>query len=416
MEMSKYRQIPTDTEEEIPFEALKETTALPHAPHGKRVKRVRFTNCPGKNLYIECIREMKRADKKEGVPEDAWWVVRCDDLPDRTLRLFQGGHSLLSLLRRYGFQDATGCVNHKKMTIQYVPTGTAYALCDIKVPAHLLESKGVPQFYLRSGVCWFATLCWTSFANKELAAFLKRFMPREIHEAVDQCLFDRDQAEALRKFLWYKFSVGDNVEDRPENDGKNGFREFMVLCAKLEVPLVVYRERSGTLHPVAVDVRDQRGDQLRMTRPASFKEAHLLVLRFTGADHDKNFPVHRRISIGPRRYRLIGVYMGQSKCGHQIGLCCPTGHWRDWALGDADCHKDGIGPIFITFDEDRWKDNWWEPWRTLVHVTKYGPRGDKFCPFSPLNVSDDALDIYQGPRVVTKGPGSNNLDLVYKLC
>ena len=399
---------PADAVEEKAFFAEKETTSLPEAPRGKRVCKIRFTNCPGEDLHILCVQEITPPDAKYGVVGDGWWVIRCKNIPDRTVRLFEGAHSLLNLVRRYGFQDSSGCVNHQRMKIVYVPTSTACAPHNLAVPHFLRDSKGVPQFYLRSGVCWFATLCWTSFANPKMHAFLRNYFPSECHAHIDACLHDRDHAEKLRRFLWHTYAVGDDVDDRPENDGKNGFREFMVLCAKLAIPLLVYRERTGVLQPVGLTVQDQKGQSVKIKRPSSADADHLLVLRFNGADHEKKFPLHRRLFLNGKKYRLVGLYMGQAKCGHQIGLVSPTGDWHDWCLGDADLHKDGIGPIFICFGEE-WKDCWWEAWRVLVHVTKYGPRGDQFCPFSPLNVPDGSLDQYKG----TGGPGSNNIDAIY---
>ena len=70
----------------------------------------------------------------------------------------------------------------------------------------------------------------------------------------------------------------------------------------------------------------------------------------------------------PRRRAVppLGLYQGQRKCGHQIGASSHTGSWRDWTLGDADLHKDGIND-HIRFVGDEWNgDRWWEAWRELV--------------------------------------------------
>jgi hypothetical protein len=36
------------------------------------------------------------------------------------------------------------------------------------VPGELRYANGAPQFYPRSGVCWFCAMCWTSTANEHM--------------------------------------------------------------------------------------------------------------------------------------------------------------------------------------------------------------------------------------------------------
>ena len=76
-------------------------------------------------------------------------------------------------------------------------------------------------------------------------------------------------------------------------------------------------------------------------------------------------------------------------------------------MTDADAHKDGIGPCFFHFTDGMKKD-WWEKWKYIVSVTKFGGNYSEFCPLSPWNVSDDTYDCYKGTR-----PGSNSLDMLY---
>jgi hypothetical protein len=100
--------------------------------------------------------------------------------------------------------------------------------------------------------------------------------------------------------------------------------------------------------------------------------------------------------------------MGQSKCGHQIGLVNTTRSWRTWALGDADLHKDGCGPLFIRFGPEFGKHDWWNAWRTLVHVTKYA--GGQMCQFSPHNFRNDHLDALKSGK--RGSVGTNSIDVV----
>ena len=76
---------------------------------------------------------------------------------------------------------------------------------------------------------------------------------------------------------------------------------------------------------------------------------------------------------------------------------------------DADLHKDGISPVFVRFEGSEWLDGWWEAWRELMHVTKFGAGTSEFCNLSPWNPHNASLDQYRGARNV----GTNSLDLVY---
>ena len=217
----------------IPFATL---TGLPRAPHGTRLRRVRYKTCPGSDVCVELRRVngggvSGRATGVDafGVPKDAWWAVTCSKLPDRTMRLYDGAHSLSELLKRYGFLDGEGCVNHKEAVAEFVHLAEDKdlpALQPIRVPKHLEDARGVPQFHPNSGVCWFGTLCWTSFANPKVRALVTKHMPPELARLAEQSLFSRDAAKAFRHKLWYDYAVGDDVEQDPSLDGRNGFTEF----------------------------------------------------------------------------------------------------------------------------------------------------------------------------------------------
>lgn len=401
-----------------PTAAFSTLDDLPLAPPGTRLARVRYTTCPGSDLVLFLGRAAPGgapggapADA-HGVVQDGWWVVRCSDLPDRVMRLTRGAHSLRNLLRRYGFLDAKGCVHHKEAVAEYAPAARPVPAYDVEavVPRRLRDATGVPQFYTNSGVCWFAALCWTSLANPVVARWLQRFMPAAVAEKARGALHSREAAEALRKSLWYDFAVGDNVEDPPELDGRNGFSEFTVACAKLGVPLLRYQMVDGRMEEMPAEVRDRQQRRVRCGKVAAPDETpHLLALRYEDGDHHKRFPIHRRIVLGGRRYKLLGLYKGHRKCGHQIAACAHTGHWRDWSLGDADLHKDGIGPIFLRFDGDRWRgDDWWRAWDELVHVTKFGANYRELCNLSWHNRADDGLNRYRGRDV-----GSLSIDALY---
>lgn len=400
---------------------------LPTRPPGTRLREVQFRTCPGSDLTLRVVRDERgSADSSSvvvdahGVCPDGWWVVSCHDLPDRAMRLYRGSHSLRELLRRYGFQDASGCLNHRQAIARYTDERASLPSYDLRsrVPRHLHDAVGVPQFYARSGVCWYATLCLTSFANPDMAKLLFDHMPADLRALGSRCLHSREDAEAFRKKLWYEYAIGDNVDLPPERDGRNGFSEFTVLCAKMRVPMVRLREEGGLLHPMPPTVHDRNNKSHAVKKPKSLDEPHLLVLRFQDGDHQGKFPLRRKLlAMGGREYVLMGVYMGQRKCGHQIGMACPTGHWRDWVLGDADLHKDGIGPIFVHFEGPKWCDKWWDAWKQLVHVTKYGMGMGELCQISPHNFHPREIDKYRRAASSAPSPptrGENSLDVVYR--
>lgn len=406
------------------------TGRLPDAA-GKRLTRITFTTCPGSDLAIHHVRDARAGQEVDthGMVADSWWRITCTDLPSRTFRLFRGAHSMSELLRRYGFQDASGCVNHKMATIHYAPRVAtpkeqtlAVDLPD--VAPELVDAIGIPQFYERSGVCWFATMCWCSIVNKDVNALVRARLPdADFVRLFDRVIYDRDAAEAFRKRLWETFTVGDDVTLPPEMDGRNGFTEFCVLCAHIGLPMWRLRERGGVLHLMDPRVTDMKGRSHTVPLPKESKdgivEPHLLALRFQDGDHTGKFPILRRVEFRGRRYRLACLYMGQRKCGHQIGMASPNGDWRSWSIVDADRHKAGIGPDNIYFKGSRWIEEWWRAWGELVHVTKYGASTSQFCSINPHNPPNNSLDCFKGTY---RGGGdapharTNSIDVLYTLC
>jgi len=391
--------------------------SLPPCEDGNRLVKITFRSCrdsKDSDLCISLVADggdegVTRSPQvdKHGMATDSWWSIGCSKLPNRTLRLSQGTHSMTQLLKRYGFQDSTGCVNHRDATAIY-DTKRVYNGDLRDVPKHLRDASGVPQFYARSGVCWFAALCWSSFANTQVRDFIMKHMPSDLQAHCERCLFSRDSAEELRKRLWFDYSVGDNIEDPPEMDGRNGFTEFSVMCARLGIPMIRFRESNGNFRKIDPRVSDRRGETWKVVTPKKLSDMHFLVLRFQDGDH-KRFPICRRLKYKTQRYRLVGLYMGQRKCGHQIGISFPTENWRSMSIGDADFHKDGIGPKFIRFNGHRWVNDWWAGLRHLVHITKFGRDNNEFCSLSPWNEKDDTYDNYRSSHKT----GSNSIDAVY---
>ena len=380
---------------------------IPAAPPGMRVRSIRYSTCPGTSLRFLVVVDNSTSIDDAGVVSDAWWVVRCDGLPDRTFRMWGGSESLSHILARYGFLDNQGCLNHKEATIEYERRDTPLPPHRLRVPPQMLQHQGVPQFKPQSGVCWFASLCWTSFASEHARAILRPYIPVDMWNACEQCLTSRGAAEELRNRMWYKYKVGDDVDLHPSNDGRNGFTEFSLLCAHLGVPMVRYRESRGKLQRMPPELHDRFGRVHRMNERVD--ATHFLVLRYQDGNHHTKYPIQRRILHQGRRYSLVGFYMGQRKCGHQIGAAVLP-NWRWCSITDADIHKRQIGPIHVYFEGERYKDNdvWWKAWHDIVHVTKFGQDSAELCNLSPHNRSDTLLDKYRGSST-----GQCSVDVMY---
>lgn len=384
---------------------------LPMAPQNTRLNEIRFKTCPGSSLRLIVTKTNNSSPLDgHGVFRDAWYKIECDELPDRFFRLYDGSHSLKELLTRYGFQDNTGCVNHREVEAHYAPITDKF-LRELLVPIKAQNKIGVPQFYRNSGVCWFAALCWTSFANDTLSGIIRAKMPPKLRELCRECLSDRQKAQEFRNALWHQYRIGDDVEQPPEMDGRNGFSEFTTMCAKFGIPMLRYKEMNGQLKAMDPHVKDRQGVACTVRPPTHPKEPHLLVLRYQDGDHSK-FPVHRRMMFHKQRYKLCGMYMGSRKCGHQIGASTIDDNWRYWGIGDADLHKSGIGPFFIIFRGKRWVDRWWDAWNYVVHVTKFGANTSEFCNINPQNPNDSLLDKFRGSSKKT-AVGSTSIDILY---
>lgn len=349
-----------------------------------------------------------------GLVADSWWAVRTTGLPDRTLRLREGPRSLCHLLQRYGYQDSTGCVNHRDATAHYGPS-SSLATAHLQVLPHIRDMTGVAQFYPRSGICWYAALCTVLFTDPKMREYIASHLPPAMAELCATCLKSRESAQRLRNLLWTEWAIGDDINDRPENDGCNGFSEFTLLCARASIPLLRLRERGGKLVRMPPRLTDKRGNALREAA-INFRKPHLLALRFQDGDHAK-FPLFRRVRIDGVRYRWVGCWAGQRKCGHQIGFASADGHWRSIVVGDADLHNGGIGLESVCFPQTGYADvkggdsEWSRVMNLIIHITKFGPRTSEFCNMSPLNPRDDSLDQYRGSRARV---GSNSLDMLYR--
>ena len=406
---AQYRSTITTTE--VDFASGK----LPLKKDMEWIQKIEFskTVCKNNDVRLELARFKSVTDVKTDIDEhgmatDSWWIIKCENVPDRILRLFRGSTSMTQLLSRYGFMDSSGCIHHRHVVFTYCKGCDLPSVAiDGTVPEELSDATGIPQFFPKSGICWFNTMCWTSFANPKLRQILLTRMHRRNRSAAQlasTCLFKRDDALKLRILLFTKYGLGDNTNGKPEDDGRNGCSEFTLMCARLGVPIMRYKESGGKMVPMDPIAYDYYRRHWKVTLPKSLSDEFILVFRFHESDH-KKYRIYPRISFYNEAYDLCGMYLGQSKCGHQIGVAATSHDWRGWSVADADMHKDGIGPIFFRFEGDDWADSnkWWDVWQYVIHVTKFGVGKEQMCNHSPHNPGEDGHSK----------SGNNSVDLLY---
>ena len=391
----------------------------------KPVDRICYVTCPGSNLRIV---QMKRNDAAEmdscGVFLDSWWCIQAGDLPTRYFRIFRGGSSLWQLLSRYAFLDANECVNHKTFDVTYLEApASEFVNKEIQVPHDVRDYIGVPQFHVNSGVCWYAAFCWVAFGCSPVREVVTSRLSEGMTRDALMALMQPDAAKRLRSRLWHDFSLGDDVNGRPEDDGQNGGSEFALLCSKSELSLACLCEDGGKFRVCDEPIFDHGGKRCSATCKRG-DHPTFVMLRFVDGDHSGRFGFRRRIVYNTKVYKLFAFFMGQLKCGHQIGMVSPTGNWRDWGVVDADAHKHGIGPMFFRVDEASHCD-WWKKIHLMINVTKYGENLAEFCPLSPWNTRDDVFDSYRSASSPTRrryrlgrndshdGVGHCSVDAVY---
>lgn len=384
------------------------------------VSSLRFDTCPGGDLRL-IVAKVEDPTLERGVPLKAWWVITSKNMPDRFLCMSGGYQSLSNFIRRYGFLDADGCLNHEHGIVTFADKVSDLKEYPVDVPEHLKDACGVPQHAPDSGICWYASMCWISFACLPLRKFLFRYLPVDLQKLAQESIRSPPAAEELRRRLWFDYAVGDKWGKAPHLEGQNGLTQFLILCANLKAPILRFRDVRGCLQRVAPNIIDQKGKSMKLAEPNTMNTPHILVLRYYRGDHHKKCPISRRLVLKGKRYRLVGVYMGKMQCGHQTGAVSTTGSWRRWSLGDADLHKDKIHPIHIHFKPTKyyrgspkeglndWSGpEWWYAWEHLVHVTKFGAGNTQKCNMNLHNHSDA---LYMG--VPKARPGSLNCDVVY---
>jgi len=395
-------------------------------PHGHVIYAVEYSGCAAGSLRLWLV-HINDPSPSDGCHADAWWRVDSPGLPDRLVRLSQGGRSMRRLVSRYGLMDANGCINVKRGCYSVAPADAIAGILvetdqgrhlDAAVPLSIRDVLGVPQRTEDSGICWYAALSFCMFFNEAMRDLVTAHMPEDLRPTCARVLRSPEESETLRRALWERYAFGDPYGQAPELDGQNGVSQFCVLAAQLGIAVERYFvDDEGDAHRVTDPVEDQRHREHALPGDPRPGVAHVCIFRFRRGAHGtkaRHRP-SRRIHLHGRRYRLVGMMIGSEHCGHQISAAARDDRGRGWAVCDSDSQRYGIGPIHVSSCE-RDRDQWWKAWRSLVPVTFFS---DGMCDLSPQNRRvGELVDPHTGRAQPTRADaapdaGLTNVDFLF---
>lgn len=345
-----------------------------------------------------------------------WWAIFSEGLPTRFICI-KDYRGLLKFATRYGYMDKNDCVNFKRgkfgISKMFKPP-TEYVQLE-KTLQFLIKTykHGIPQKSLNSGLCWYSAMCFACFFCKQMRDLIK-FYSRDItiNRLIDTCLHNADDAEKLRRYLFFEYHIGDDPRQRPEDDGQNGMSEFLTLVAKLHIPCV--RLFAPSLSEIRTEVSDKRNDVYPMVKPTKFTPSLLVVRCFRTRWKPKLIIKHDDM-----RYKLASVMIGSEYCGHQIGASTCDLRVCRWGCADADACREGIGPIFWTVKRQPSENipdflsRWWDAWGKMLPVVLFN--NNSLCDFSPHNRSSCTLEsrMNRNQMCTDFDAGVVNSDFVY---
>lgn len=341
---------------------------------------------------------------------EQWWRVRTLGHPDRWIRVFDS-NALPRLLRNYGFVDGDGCLNQRTGAAQ---SGALADLRDepfLELLREMRAVRGVPQRTADSGLCWYCALCFVLFFSRPLRDFVTSYMPPPLRQLCVGVLDDRHRAETLRHHLYHTYAFGDRPGQDPALDGQNGFSQFCVLAAQLDIPVV--RLFAPHLDEMTDPVVDQRRRAHTLRRLPRDGEGGLLAVRCFRT----RWTVRRRMVYGGRRYRLCAMLIGSEHCGHQIGASTCDLRYHRWALADSDAAQHGIGPMFWTLTRRpnepaaAYAERWRRQWSTIIPTTNFAR--NNVCDLNPVNRPTHELERFARAIGHDETPGVVNTDYIY---
>jgi len=323
-----------------------------------------------------------------------WWSIQSKLLPTRFVCLMNN-QAISSFARKYGYMNSDDCVSYDKGYFGVVPSHNYVdnlSSHEHKIIKSLERSyvPGIPQRLVNSGLCWYSAMCFCCFFCKQMRDIIKYYgKDTKLDSLIENCLSNPKTAETLRHYLYYKYKLGDNPKQAPEKDGQNGLSEFIILCAKLGIPM--YRLFAPNLSEFNLDVKDKQNNTTKVALPNPHNPSLLVVRCFRTKWKPRLSFKYKNI-----RYKLASVLIGSEFCGHQIGASTCDLNVCKWACADADACREGISPIFWKIKKEEnesmkdFKTKWWEVWGKIIPVTLFN--SGSFCDFSPHNRSSCTLE------------------------
>ena len=182
--------------------------------------------------FLKCNKELKfdmigRNGRKQ------WWRLRNKGIPDRIVGVIDGHKSIDAFIRNYGYIGENNCVSWKEGEYGI---GKLHRAEEVPIEPKLQAITGVPQRAINSGLCWYCAMCFCMFFSDQMSELLHSKLPLEMRKFCKTILSNPADAEAFRRLLYSKYSVGDKPDQNPELDGQNGFGQFCIILAKLNIP------------------------------------------------------------------------------------------------------------------------------------------------------------------------------------
>jgi hypothetical protein len=379
----------------IPFSALPNCKEM--------ITEIVFDTCAKSILRMRMIRILKQGDRVQ--PEDSVWIVEDPFLPNRYIRLFSGLKSVQHLVKSYGFMDSNECVNYKSGKLG---VGTMKPCAHIPLLERISATRGVPQRTLNSGICWFSATCFATLFSEPLRSLVLERLDADASRIASNLLSNSSDSETFRRILFDKYGFGDDPDQDPLKDGKNGFTEFTTLAAQLDIPLV--RLFAPDMIELTDKVTDQKGREHSVRNEPRNDEYGILAVRCFRT----KWTPRRRLNYKGRRYRLISVLIGSEQCGHQIGASTCDGRVCRWSVSDSDQIRYGIGPLFWSLKrlneetKHNFRKRWWDAFASMIPVTMMP--GQNMCDSSPHNRSTNSLKFKEP---TDDRPGVVNSDFIY---
>tara|TARA_B100000945_G_scaffold263261_1_gene222026 strand:+ start:1254 stop:2411 length:1158 start_codon:yes stop_codon:yes gene_type:complete len=380
-----------------------------HIPFGKQLS----TDIIVEIIFNSCNQDLK-CKLLDTTNSGDWWGIYSSNLPVRYVCL-RNTNALKKFVNRYGYMDKNNCVNYKSGIFGVIRNQQHNVKNEIvKSIVKKYYVHGIPQRASNSGLCWYSAMCFCCFFCTQMKNIIKYYSKdAKLNNLIETCLNNPKDAETLRHHLYYMYNLGDNPKQSPEKDGQNGFSEFIILCAKLNIPIV--RLFAPNLSEFNQDIPDKKNNMLRIQKPSNNKPSLLVVRCFRTKWKAKPIIIHKG-----RKYKLVSVLIGSEHCGHQIGASTCDLNIGKWACADADAQKEGIGPIYWKVKYGKYEQNsefidkWWDIFGKIIPVTLFN--SGSFCDFSPHNRSTCALNATMNKNTLqcnTFNAGVVNSDFVY---